>query len=69
MNSDKTMSQILLEIVLFFREAYCFTIGGRRAVRLKEKQNWMCRNGSDIILSALVITHSEDDNSKQGNCK
>ena len=57
MNSDKTMSQILLEIVLFFREAYCFTIGGRRAVRLKEKQNWMCRNGSDIILSALVITH------------
>ena len=53
----------------FCREAYCFTIGGRRAVRLKEKQNWMCRNGSDIILSALVIIPSEDDNSKQGNCK
>lgn len=38
-------------------------------MRMKEKQNWMCRNGSDIILSALVIIPSEDDNSKQGNCK
>ena len=38
-------------------------------MRLKEKQNWMCRNGSDIILSALVIILSEEDDSKQGNCK
>ena len=35
----------------------------------EEKKNCMCRNGSDIILSALVIIPSEDDNSKQGNCK
>lgn len=38
-------------------------------MRRKEKQNWMCRNGSDIILSALVIILSEEDDSKQGNCK